>query len=102
MVLKPAPARQRRASRLRYNCCMARGWESKAVEDQMGAAEAEREARARPTITAEEAALRERRNGLLLSRSRTVDSLAAARDPRYRALLERSLEHLDAELAALE
>jgi len=81
---------------------MARGWESKAIEDQIGAAEAEREARSRPTLTYEEAALRERRNGLLLARARTVASLASATDARYRALLERSLAHLDAELAALE
>jgi hypothetical protein len=80
---------------------MARGWESKAIEDQIGAAEAEREARSRPALTPEEAALRERRNGLLLARARTVASLEAAADPRYRALLERSLAHLDAELAAL-
>ena len=81
---------------------MARGWESKAIEDQIGAAEAERAARSRPALTVEEAALRERRNGLLLARARTVASLGAATDPRYRALLERSLAHLDAELAALE
>ena len=81
---------------------MARGWESKAIEDQIGAAEAEREARSRPTLTFEEAAFRERRNGLLLSRARIVASLEKASDPRYRALLERSLAHLDAELADLE
>ena len=80
---------------------MARGWESKAIEDQIGAAEAEREARSRPVLTSEESAFRERRNGLLLARARTVASLEAATDPRYRALLERSLAHLDAELAAL-
>lgn len=80
---------------------MARGWESKGVEEQIGAAEAERELRGKPVLSAEEVELNVRREGLLLSRARLAAALEAAGDPRYRAQLERALEHLDAEIAAL-
>jgi hypothetical protein len=80
---------------------MARGWESKSVEDQIGAREAEADASRRPELSAEEVELRTRREGLLLARVRTLASLEAAADPRYRALLERTLAHLDAQLAEL-
>lgn len=81
---------------------MARGWESKAVEDQIGASEAEKEARAKPVLTAAELARRTRREGLTLSRARLEAALASSRDERYRALVERSLAHVDAELAELD
>jgi hypothetical protein len=81
---------------------MARGWESKAIEEQLGAREAEKEARAKPQLTADELAKRARKEGLQLSRARIIRELEAARNQRYRALLERTLAHLDAELAKLE
>jgi hypothetical protein len=80
---------------------MARGWESKSVEDQIGAREAEAEASHRRQLSPAEAELMERRNGLLLARARTLASLESASDSRYRALLERTLAHLDTQLAAL-
>jgi hypothetical protein len=88
--------------RLAYNKHMARGWESKAIEEQLGAREAEKEARAKPQLTADELAERARIEGLQLSRARIVRELEAARNQRYRALLERTLAHLDAELARFE
>jgi hypothetical protein len=84
-----------------YTSRMARGWESKAVEDQIGAAEAEREARAKPVLTPLELEHRSRRDGLMLARARVVSAREAARDERYRALLERALAHVDAELGEL-
>jgi hypothetical protein len=84
---------------------MARGWESKSVEDQMGAAEAaraERDARAEPHLSPQERERKERRESLLLSRSQTLSRLKAARNARYRAQLELALEHLDTQLREVE
>lgn len=84
-----------------YNSFMARGWESKAVEDQLAAAEAKKEAQSRPRLTAREAEQRARKETLMLDRTRIVRELERARNPRYRALLERSLAHVEAELSKL-
>ena len=81
---------------------MARGWESKSVEDQIGAAEANREANARQVLTASEIERRRRKEGLLLDRVRILRQLAEARNERYRALLHLTLEHLEAELAKFD
>jgi hypothetical protein len=77
---------------------MARGWESKAVEDQIAAAEAAKQAREGRELTAAERERRARREGLLLSRAKIVRELEAARDARHRAMLERALAHVEAEL----
>jgi hypothetical protein len=84
---------------------MARGWESKSVEDQIGAAEAakaEREARAKPPVPPQEREQGERRQSLLLSRSQILSRLKVAQNARYRAQLELALEHLDAQLRDCE
>ena len=77
---------------------MARGWESKSVEDQIGAAEAERELRASRQISAEEREQSERKQSLLLSRSLILSRIKAARDPRYRAQLKVALDQFDEQL----
>ncbi len=77
---------------------MARGWESKSVEDQIGAAEAERELRNRQQLTKDEREQSERHQSLLLSRSLILSRLKAARNPRHRAQLEIALDQLDAQL----
>ena len=81
---------------------MARGWESKAIEDQLAANEAEKEARAKPFLTDQEIERQTRKNSVQLSRSRILKDLETARNEGYRALLERTLAHLDAELAVIE
>lgn len=78
---------------------MARGWESKAVEEQIAAAESDREVQAGRVLTEAERVARARRDGLLLSRAKIIGEMQAARDARHRALLERALAHLDRELA---
>ena len=78
---------------------MARGWESKSVEDQIGAAEAERDARGRSESTPAERQLNDRQNSLLLSRALILQRLSAATNPRYRAQLENTLAQLEAQLA---
>jgi hypothetical protein len=81
---------------------MARGWESKSVEDQVAAAEAAKEARAKPHLSREERERKTRVQSLRLSRAQVAARLKTATNPRYRAQLERSLEHLNKELGELE
>ena len=81
---------------------MARGWESKSVEDQISAREAEAQRSEKTTFTPQQRELQSRRDGLLLLRTRTLSTLQSARDEGYRKQQERALAHLDAELAALD
>ena len=87
---------------LHYNECMARGWESKAIEDQISAAEAKQEERARQKLTEFEIAQQTRKQGLLLERARIEREMKDAHKRRYLVLLERALAHVEAELAKLE
>ena len=80
---------------------MARGWESKSVEDQVAAAEAAKEARAKPYLTAEERAKETERQSLLLSRTQITNRLKHATNPKYRAQLESALQHLESRLREL-
>jgi len=81
---------------------MARGWESKSVEDQISAREAEAQRSAKTSFTPQQRELQSKRDGLLLQRTRTLAMLQSTRDERYRRQQEQALTHLDAELAALE
>lgn len=77
---------------------MARGWESKSVEDQIASAK-EGSTAPRPTLTAADRERCARVEGLRLARAKTVADLAKARDDRHRAMLHKSLEFLERELA---
>ena len=79
---------------------MARGWESKSVEDQIQERESA-SAETRPRLTPEQLQLQTRREGLQMIRTRTLMSLQSACDSRYRAYLERVLADVDAQLLAL-
>jgi hypothetical protein len=81
---------------------MARGWESKSVEDQIGAAEAERERRAKPHLSPEQRAREDQKQSLLLSRAQILSRLRAATSPRYRAQLQSALNHVEAQLKERE
>jgi len=81
---------------------MARGWESKSVEDQIGAAEAEKELRARGHVSAEQREHNEHKQSLMLSRALILSRIQASHDPRYRAQLKGALEQLDAQLRELD
>ena len=81
---------------------MARGWESKSVEDQKNAAESARAAAPKPKLTPEQRERQATRDGLLLSRTRTLNALQGACDARYRALLETTLAHVDEQLKQLD
>lgn len=78
---------------------MARGWESKAVADQMEEAEKEALANAgRGELSPEERARNERLESLKLSRARTLDQLERATRQAHRAMLQRTLRALEAEI----
>jgi hypothetical protein len=80
---------------------MARGWESKAIEDQQDAAERARAVQQAPALTPEAQARAQQRETLRLSRASTLATLQTACNPRHRAMLEETLAHLDAQLRAL-
>ena len=77
---------------------MARGWESKSVEDQIGAAEAERELRSKPQLSDRQRQMEDQKKSLLLSRSQILSRMHAATSPRYRAQLQSALDHVEAQL----
>ena len=80
---------------------MARGWESKSVEDQIDMAEA-RSANARAKVLSEEAIeVIRKKESILMSRTRVVRDLQNAQNPRYRAVLTKALADLDAQLSTL-
>jgi hypothetical protein len=79
---------------------MARGWESKSVEEQIESARA-REAGHRPRLTPEQAALEKKRDSLLLQRTRVQRDLENCRDERYRKTLTEGLAYLESQLAEL-
>ena len=81
---------------------MARGWESKSVEDQQDAAAREKALKQAPALSPEAQVRAQQRETLRLSRVRTLAALQTACQPRHRALLEETLAHLDQQLAALE
>ena len=81
---------------------MARGWESKEVESQIESAEQRRSAAAAATaLSTHQIEIRKERERLELSRTRVLHDLDAATNPRYRAMLEASLQFLDGKLAEL-
>ena len=81
---------------------MARGWESKAVEDQIGEAEAKQEARRKRRLTPAETERLKLKEALLLERARIVREMERAYMRRHLVMLERGLSHIDAELAKLD
>ncbi|PYS00547.1 MAG: hypothetical protein DMG16_15255 [Acidobacteria bacterium] len=81
---------------------MARGWESKLVEEQISQREGDSQKSAQQKLTSRQIELRSQRESILLARSRILSSLESACHSRYRALLERSLSHLNTQLARLE
>ena len=82
---------------------MARGWESKAVEDQIEQAnERARSLQSLEDLSPEERARRERLESLMLSRTRTLDQLENATRPAHRQMLQRTLRALEAEIEKQE
>jgi hypothetical protein len=80
-----------------YNLDMARGWESKSVEQQQEEATSSVQQRGQP-LTAEQIAESRKRQGLELSRRRILQQLEVASNPQHRSLLEAALAELNAQL----
>ena len=78
---------------------MAKGWESKSVEDQIDMAESRRSSKAPPRLAPEAVERLRLRESLEMSRTRIVHDLEAAQNPRYRALLNKTLADLEVRLA---
>lgn len=81
---------------------VARGWESKAIEDQINAAQAKEEARAKKELTSLESERRRAIEGLRLEQTRLVREMKKATKRRHLVLLERALKHVESELTKLE
>ena len=80
-----------------YNGFVARGWESKAVEAQVEAAN-EEPADGHPRLSAEQIENRRKQANLLLARAQVLQQLEASGNPRHRQMLEAALADLDKKL----
>jgi len=80
---------------------MARGWESKAVADQIEEGES-RQQTARPEVTAEERMHKEQLDSLRLSRSRLLQQLEHARHPAHRNVLLSGLKAVEKQIEELQ
>ena len=77
---------------------MARGWESKAVADQIEDGESRQQQPSRPEVTKEQRVLKERLDSLKLSRSRLLQQLEYARHPAHRNVLLNGLKAVEREI----
>jgi hypothetical protein len=80
---------------------VARGWESKSVEEQISNRQAESKTSSKKQLSPFEIEKGFKRESMRLARARTTTALQSTQDKRYRALLQRTLEYLDCELAKL-
>jgi len=80
---------------------MARGWESKSVENQIAEAQTSRQAQRGRALTAEEVELQKRKQALQLERTRLIKEMERAYKRRHLEILERGLAHIERELAKL-
>jgi hypothetical protein len=80
---------------------MARGWESKSVEEQVQEHQQKKEENTKKQLTAEQLESRRKREVLLLSRSRVRKDLQASQNPRHRDQLNSALADLDSQIAEL-
>ncbi len=80
---------------------MARGWESKAVADQIEAGESRQHDARKPAATTEQRMLIEQLDSLKLSRSRLLQQLEQARHPAYRDVLLNGLKAVEKQIEEL-
>ncbi len=79
---------------------MARGWESKAIEDQQAEAAAEK-GQTKARLTADEIKRQQEIQGLELSRQRVRQQLLSATNPQHREMLQLALAELERKLSLL-
>ena len=80
---------------------MARGWESKSVEDQVLQSEEKKGRHKKGQLTPTQLDTRRKREVLRLSRARVQRELQSSQNPRYKEQLNRALADLDAQIAEL-
>jgi len=80
---------------------MARGWESKAVADQIEEEKAPEPPRDPRTTTPQERERRARLESLRLSRSRLLEQLDRASQPAYRNMLLKGLSAIEEQIEAV-
>ena len=80
-----------------YNEGMARGWESKSVEEQQAEARTKRSP-SQPKLTPSQIRTKQQIESLTLSRKRVEQQLATAHEPRHQEMLRRALADLDAQI----
>jgi hypothetical protein len=84
---------------------MARGWESKSIEQQQEERSEQRSEQRnshRVPLSPAEQQRNRKRDGLLLSRERLAQQLQAAVNPRHRQMLEQSIAELDRQLSSFK
>ena len=79
---------------------MARGWESKAVADQIEEGQS-RQQQTKAETTTEQRMLKERLDSLRLSKSRLLQQLEHARHPAHRNVLLNGLKAIEREIEEL-
>jgi len=77
---------------------MARGWESKAVADQIEEEESRQPQASKAEITPEQRMFKDRLDSLKLSRSRLLQQLEGATHPSYRNVLLNGLKAVEKEI----
>lgn len=77
---------------------MARGWESKAIADQIEEGESRKEASPQAQASPEQRLLKERLASLLLSKSRLLQQLERATHPSHRSMLLNGLKAVEKEI----
>ena len=77
---------------------MARGWESKAVANQIEEGESRQQQPSKTQVTKEQRALKERLDSLHLSRSRLLQQLERATHPEHRNVLLKGLKAVEKEI----
>ena len=77
---------------------MARGWESKAVADQIEEGESRQQDARKPAPTLEQRKLKEQLESLQLSKSRLLQQLEHARHPAHRNVLLNGLKAVEKEI----
>ena len=80
---------------------MARGWESKAVADQIEEGSSRRRETRSVVTSADERARKEQFNSLLLSKSRMLQQLERARHPSHRSVLMNGLKAIEKQMDEL-
>lgn len=80
---------------------MARGWESKSVEQRQAELDGSNKP-ARRALSSAEQKVERQREGLLLTRTNLLRQLEASNHPMHRQMLQRSLAAIDQQLASFE